>query len=477
MKKITWKLVACFMAVLLLCMPVLTGCDKPEEEPETTVGAESKETTEEETPEEVTTERETAEPENTVKGSEGLEFTSHRDGTCSVSGIGECSDTDIVIPQKSPEGDRVTSIGERAFYDCTGLTSITIPDGVTSIGGGAFVDCTGLESITFPNSMTSIGEGAFINCTGLTGITIPDSVTSIGVEAFRGCSGLVSMNVAEGNSVYHSSGNCLIETESKTLISGCQNSVIPIDGSVTSIGRCAFYGCIDLMSITIPDSVTSIGGGAFVDCTGLASITIPDSVTSIGEWAFNGCKTITSITIPAGVTSIGEKAFYECNDLMTIEVKEENPVYHSSGNCLIETQSKTLIVGCHSSVIPDDGSVTSIEAKAFYYCEFLMNVTIPDGVTSIGDGTFWGCTHLTSIIIPDSVTSIGEDAFRFCLHLTSVTIPDSVTSIPESAFLGCSMLRDVTYNGTKEQWNAMPVHPDFENATVHCTDGDITPEP
>ena len=113
MKKITWKLLACLMAALLLCMPVLTGCEKTE------------------------------------KASEGLEFTSNGDGTCYVSGIGECTDTDVVIPQKSPEGDSVTSIEGSAFYGCTGLTSITIPDSVTSIEGNAFCDCTALTDVHY----------------------------------------------------------------------------------------------------------------------------------------------------------------------------------------------------------------------------------------------------------------------------------------------------------------------------------------
>ena len=113
--------------------------------------------------------------------------------------------------------------------------------------------------------------------------------------AFNDCSGLTTIAVAGGNTKYHSDGNCLIETESKTLISGCKNSIIPTDGSVTSIGDLAFSGCTGLTSITIPDSVSSIGDGAFSGCTGLTSITIPDSVTSIGDFAFIGCTDLTSI--------------------------------------------------------------------------------------------------------------------------------------------------------------------------------------
>ncbi|MBP5288871.1 MAG: leucine-rich repeat domain-containing protein, partial [Clostridia bacterium] len=193
-------------------------------------------------------------------------------------------------------GYPVTFIGDHAFRGCTGLTSVTIPDRVTSFGNYAFWDCTGLTSITIPDSVTSIGSGAFSGCTKLTSVTIGNSVTAIGAWAFEGCMGLTSITVAPGNSVYHSTGNCLIETASKTLICGCKNSVIPTDGSVTSIGDGAFSGCTGLTSITIPDSVTSIQADAFAGCTGLTSITIPDSVTSIDRGAFDGCTSLTYST-------------------------------------------------------------------------------------------------------------------------------------------------------------------------------------
>ncbi len=195
------------------------------------------------------------------------------------------------------------------------VKTVVISEGVTSIGDYAFEGCTGLTSITIPDSVTSIGEDAFSGCTGLTSITIPDSVTSIGDLAFFGCTGLESISVSGNNTVYHSSGNCLIKTETKELVLGCKNSIIPTNGSVTSIGSRAFSGCTGLTSITIPDSVTSIGSSAFRGCTGLTSITIPDSVTSIDSYAFSGCTGLTSITLGKGVTYIGESAFEYCSNI------------------------------------------------------------------------------------------------------------------------------------------------------------------
>lgn len=122
--------------------------------------------------------------------SQGLEFTSNGDGTCYVSGIGTCTDLDVVIPKRSPDGDSVTRIGDFAFNSCSNLASITIPENVTSIGMRAFDSCVRLTSITIPDSVTSIGRSAFSKCRGLTSITIPDSVTSIGNMAFQNCSSL-----------------------------------------------------------------------------------------------------------------------------------------------------------------------------------------------------------------------------------------------------------------------------------------------
>ncbi len=183
------------------------------------------------------------------------------------------TNTLIVGCKNSVIPNSVTSIGDCAFYGCTGLTELTLPNSVRSIGDGAFSGCSGLTELTLPNSVMSIGDCAFYGCSGLTELILPNSVRSIGDIAFTYCSGLEKITVESGNSCYDSRDNCnsIIDTEFNTLIVGCKNSVIP--NSVTSIGYYAFYGCSGLTGLTLPDSVASIGDGAFICCSDLSKIT------------------------------------------------------------------------------------------------------------------------------------------------------------------------------------------------------------
>ena len=229
----------------------------------------------------------------------------------SVTSIGNyafdgCSNlTTVTIPSS------VTSIGEGAFNDCEKLTTVSIPASVTSIGNYAFGYCSALTSIEIPASVTTIGEEAFNN-TALTSIEIPASVTSIGNGVFNGCEKLTSITVAEGNANYSNDTNGALFNKDKTTLikypKGNNADSYKIPDSVTSIGEKAFAGCEDLETVTLPDNVTSIGDDAFNN-TALTSIGIPASVTSIGKGAFHLCSSLASVTLNGNPT-IGEEAFF-----------------------------------------------------------------------------------------------------------------------------------------------------------------------
>ena len=309
-------------------------------------------------------------------------------------------------------------------------------------------------------------------------------------------------------------------------VSSQVKSVVIKDG-VTSIGDCAFGGCISLTSVSIPDGVISIGFAAFESCSLLTGVTIPNSVTGIGDYAFGYCSSLISVTIPGSVTSIGEAAF--AGGSTSVNVSRENKNYCSVDGGLYDKQKTTIFhpgkiqngafrvpdgvtrigdsaffdcTSLTSVIIPK--SVTSIGSLAFLGCIRLTNVTIPDGVTSIGDAAFAGSStsinvsrenknycsvdgglynkQKTTILhpgkiqngtfrIPDGVTSIGGYAFDGYRSLTNVTIPDSVTNICYGAFLDCIKLTDVYYAGTASDWAKITIeegNEDLTNATLHC---------
>ena len=356
-------------------------------------------------------------------------ITSSTDLTVEVTNSTSPSSTayngDVIIPSKVTYNNctyNVTSIGERAFYECYSLTSITIPNSITNIGERAFYYCTSLISISIPNNVTNIGTYAFYNCSSLTSITIPNSVTSIGMYVFCNCTSLISITIPnnvtniEKNAFYNSGiyNDRLNWNNNVLYISNC---LIEADGSISGdytianhtqlIANAAFSKCSALISISLPNSIMSIGDDTFSGCSALTSISLPDSIMSIGDNAFSGCSALTSISLPNKITSIGNNAFRNCSSLYSI-------------------------------TIPDN--VTYLGNSVFSNCSSLHSVTIGNSVTSLREKAFFNCFSLTSISLPNSVTSIGKDAFSLCSSLTSVTIGNSVTSIGKNAFYYCQQL-------------------------------------
>ena len=476
----------------------------------------------------------------------------------SVANIGNYAFTACYSLDSITIPNSVISIGDNAFYNCQNLISITIPNSVTTIGSKAFRFCSSLTSILIPKNVTSIGKEAFYDCDSLTSVewnakNCADFDTSSGSPFSHFSRSSPIKSFIFGKEVEYIPAHLCHNMDSLTSI------IIP--NSTTSIGNHAFQGCSFLTSVTIPNSVLSIDCQAFYKCDSLTSITIPESVISIGERAFANCDnlksiewnaknclgskswsyfewspissftfgenvehipselcrymhSLTSITIPNSVTSIGSYAFYEC--IFTKENFVNNSTLDAEANnywgaIIVDVDIDGLlirndtVISCRPYVttVTIPNYITCIETAAFYSCDSLTSITIPESVTSIGGDAFlntpWynnlkdgivilgkvlykykgemptstsidiekgivsisaqafdGCRNLISIYIPETVTSIGSSAFHSCSSLASITIPNSITSIGDNAFSECSSLKSV-------EWNVMTCA-DFEYA-------------
>ena len=351
-----------------------------------------------------------------------------------------------------------------SIYHMRGIKNVIIPEGITSISASAFESCSSLKSIKLPDSLISIGKNAFDTCTNLKSITIPKGVRDIDKKALDRNS-LEELKVDEENPKYHSINNCIIETDSKTLVFGCKNSIIPSDGSVTEIGDYAFFGCEGLKSISIPDSVRTIGDDAFY-CYGLSEITIGNGVTYIGAWAFTGCsftsiklpekletigdnafifcRNLVEINIPDSVVSIGGGALKGCDNLKKISVNSNERFEFSEGIFWNKTNGIIICVIKDITVANIPYGVVSISSQAFADCKNLVSVSIPNSVMYIEDAAFSGCEALEKVDMQYGVTRIGNSAFSHCNSLKSIVLPDSVEYISDYAFQHCGNLKSIT---------------------------------
>lgn len=331
-----------------------------------------------------------------------------------------------------------TAIGSNAFYG-TSLEEITIPSKVTKIGRGAFRG-TALTSVDIPSSVQTIYQEAFYNCTGLstvtlhgglkkiegasyqygafqntaiTSITIPSTVTNVGEAAFQECKSLKEVKFTSG----------VAQTIDDDAFYGCTSlSKVTLSNKLVSIGNSAFYKCA-LTSLNIPSSVVKIGSESFKENEKLTTLTLNEGLVDVGSSVFAYCKALKSVKTPSTMSQIPSAMFYDCTSLEKVEISE----------------GVTIING------------SSYPGGAFESCTSLKSVSIPTSVTKMGNNIFAYCKSLTNITIPSSVTSIGDGMFSNCLALEKAYIPKSVTSFGYNLFYNTNYVTIYGVAGSKAQ--------------------------
>ena len=425
----------------------------------------------------------------------GIQYSATGENTaCVVESWSTPYSGDIVIPSHviavADSYDRrldhpfvVTAVDYNAFYNCSELTSIVLPNTVKTIGSNAFSGCTKLTSVTLSSSLETIRSSAFQNCSALRSIVIPNSVRTVEWNAFYNCISLT--NVVLSDNI----------TELATTFTGCSSlTTVKMPANLVSLNG-TFKGCSSLESIILPGSLSTIGENTFQNCSSLTSVYIPNSVTKIGEYAFANTK-LTSLEIPSTLTQIDNYAFYDCNQLTSITSRAVDPPLMANRNCFAEDlyslatlntplasvntyKSKDWwnlfnnIVGNESlNNVYDFTSggiyylkVSDNEVHVTYkntsYNSYSGSVTIPAtvsnggktySVTAISSNAFKGCTGLTSVSLPSTITKIAAGAFSGCSGLTNLAIPVNVTAIASGAFEGCSGITQLTWNA-KHCWS------------------------
>ena len=360
---------------------------------------------------------------------------------------------DITLP------GRVDSFGEEIFAGCP-IESIVIPDGVKTLHGGMFANCRKLKSVTLPDGIETIVGFAFAYCSSLEKITLPRSVTKIQGEVFADCSNLTEFTFkgtkAEWNAIEKQDGwndGCPF-----TVIhcsDGDVNLIIEYDGSrgleyriegdhavLVGIGTCTDKEIIVASTYNgLP--VTAIGRKAIYSLDGITRVVISDTVTHLDYMAIAWCSDLESIHIPANLTTMEEYAIIAFGNIRSITVDPNNPNYYSVNNCLINRETKALILGCDTSIIPTDGSISAIAPKAFTQCDGIESITIPEGVTKIGEDAFYDCSALKSIELPESLITIDSSAFANCSSLQNVKLGGKVEYMGDYVFSECEKLGEI----------------------------------
>ena len=371
-----------------------------------------------------------------------FEFTSNGDGTCTLTAVVYVNGA-LTIPEISPDGEKVTSIGSGAFRDCNSITSLTVPDCIENIKDSAFMNCHNLKRVMIGNGLKAIQTDAFYNCTSLEEVHISDLSAWCRVMIYNS----YANPIAYGNTLYLNGEivtDLVIPNDISTIrqytFDYCTSIVsVTLHNKVSKIEYGAFSCCTFIEEVNVSESLESIGDYAFYCCTSLKKVPTLDSVKSIGKYAFAKCESLTQLHVPEGIESIGEYAFKDCMGIkeLTIDIKAHGIDDKAFSDCnYIEKaivpanmSAKINYTNMHDLIVCGKGDLPS-EMCAF--AENLSCVMILDGVEKIGEKTFKGCLALEKLVLPGSISKIGNDAFEYCVAL-----------------------KTVYFMGTEEEWNAI----------------------
>ena len=392
----------------------------------------------------------------------------------------DCYRESVVIPSSVTYENKVYTVNriDLAFYECSNLTSITIPETINAITSRSFYGCYNLIEVIIKdgNHTLSLGTSSDYNCNGrglfsdcplksiylgrelmysssyeggyspfnnideLETVTIGKTVTYIHKLLFYKCYSLYTIiNYSNLSLSIGSQDHGYVAYYAKKILNG--NKLVTIDDFQFYTDSDMHYLTLyngDNIELVLPENYNGesykIDDYTFSRHSNIISITIPNSVTSIGEGAFSGCSGLGLVNIPNSVTSIGEGAFSGCSGLGLVNIPNS-----------VTSIGEGAFSGCSglgSVTIPN--SITSIGDYTFYGCRSLKSITIPNSVTSIGNAAFYDCISLASIKFPERLLNIGDEAFKNCSIIESVIIPNSVTSLGQNTFLGCTQLQSLT---------------------------------
>lgn len=351
----------------------------------------------------------------------------------------------VVIPESvvhESNNYRVTAIGDYAFINCEGLTSINIPNTVKSIGASSFEGCSGLTTVTIPNSVTSIGYQAFIKCSGLISIVISNNMTSISSSAFSQCSSLTSVTIPNN-----------VTSIGNYAFSGCSSlSSVTIPNSVTEIGEFAFNGCKQLSQLTFPVDLKYLEIGVCYDCEKLSLISLPSCLEGIGRSAFYGCTSLEEFVVPDSVKEIDRMAFKNCSSLTKIywgkSIEKVGSDLFTGCRILSEVYITDISKWCKTEFTSELANplykqgVVGGGVKLFLNGEMLDTLFVPNDIDVIRKYTFYGYTWLKSIKFPDSDIKVEDNAFSECRQIKSVYFGEATVKLGNQVFNHCD---DIQY--------------------------------